>query len=764
MSDGPPLSSQSHTFLTDPQHLAGPPESADLDILGDSVQQPGGAILEVAPADEPPDIATEPPDAAAPLGDAPQSPSADAADGMSGKIEGEPRSEEPLLSDALQVATEEFADRLPTDPEADAQSDDHPTDPVLVDGLETAPEQVAAEISDESHEPVLADALVDVSEQIAAEVSEEPASGDQMPTEAAPEGVSDDEDAVDEVPRSRITPTADGEIGILNFQDRYGDNSLPVFTEDETVEAMKRLFIEPKMLVGPKEADFDAMKLPDFPDVRKKVGSMFEKRRRSLINEIINERELVFAERRRGQIASRPGSRVEAQREGQKNAEQTALERIETLQRREVEMLIVAELVREQNAQDDRERQERRERQMQEALAEIKKRQLADKEKRAAKTASLVSRIQERERGLAELQRQQNEEVEKAQLLLAEQKVKRLRDMAEADLERQRRAQAMREELDRRSEEQKRQIMQRQKEQAAHELLLLQRRADKIRELQERNQRIMEEQKAKHALSQQRSLEALEERKRAMQQKEAEVQERYGALIKRRDEAAQSLRDKNQSRVERNQQARTAVAHYRDERMRALAFKDTRDQERRDAIAAKRLERQSQEREMERAKREQIERQKQSRAEEKRKKDEDIERSLEEDRQRLSEVAKRKADDLAKRMAIQRIRDQFRDESADRRANQHRFKREKRGEECQEREAQAIEYVQGVRTLALKKQDHVAALTFKKQDVLHQFRELILRGGRLDIDKLGLRFNIDVDYLREKVSQSRRHPSTETET
>jgi hypothetical protein len=722
MSDAPPFSSESQTFLTDPQHLASPPEPASADILGDSAQQLCGAVVEAPSADEPPDAAAEPPDAEAPLGDALQDLSAEVADGISG-------------GDALHVATEE---------PSDAQSEPPPEDdPVLADAL-----GAVSEVSDQPREPSLADGLQAASEQVAAAISEEP-------TEAAPDDVSDGDDAVEEVPRNRITPTVDGAIGILNFGDRYGDDSLPVFTENETIEAMKRLFIEPKTLVRPKQSDFEAMKLPDFPDVRHKVESMFMKRRQSLINEIINEREVVFAERRRGQPSTRPGTRLETQRDDQKAAEQTALERIEALQRREVEMLIIAELIREQSAQDDRARQERREQQKQEALAEIKKRQLADKERRAEKTALLMSRIRDRERELADLQQHQDEEIDKARRLLAEQKAKRLRDIAEADLERQRRAQAMREELDRKSEEQRRQVMQRQKEQAVHEQLMLQRRADKIRELQERNQRIMEEQKAKYTALQQRSLEALEERRRAMQQKEAHAQERYGALIKSRDEAAQSLRERSQSRVERNQQARTAVAHRRDEHMRALVFKDTRDQERRDMIAAKRVERHNQEREIEREKREHIERQNQSRAEERKTKDEEFERSLEADRQRLSEVAKKKEDDLAKRVAIRRIRDQFRDECAERLANQHRFKREKRGEECQERETRGVEYVQGVRSLALKKQDQVAVLTFRKQDVLRHFRELVHRGGHLDIDELGQRFNIDVNSLRQKVSQSR---------
>jgi hypothetical protein len=173
MNDAAPFSSESQTFLTDPQHLASPPHPANLDSLGDSDQQVGDVIDEAASADEPFDA--EPPDPESPLPDALQVLSAEVADGISSETDGEPRPDEPILSDPLPVATEELATEL--EPEANAQSeagtDDHPADPVLGGGLESVTEQVVAAISDQPQESVLADDLRAASGQIAAEVSEQ---------------------------------------------------------------------------------------------------------------------------------------------------------------------------------------------------------------------------------------------------------------------------------------------------------------------------------------------------------------------------------------------------------------------------------------------------------------------------------------------------------------------------------------------------------------------------------------------------------------
>jgi hypothetical protein len=44
--------------------------------------------------------------------------------------------------------------------------------------------------------------------------------------------------------------------------------------------------------------------------------------------------------------------------------------------------------------------------------------------------------------------------------------------------------------------------------------------------------------------------------------------------------------------------------------------------------------------------------------------------------------------------------------------------------------------------------------------VIEEFREMMKRGGELDIGKLAQKFNIDVDMLREKVAEARKRRET----
>jgi hypothetical protein len=565
----------------------------------------------------------------------------------------------------------------------------------------------------------------------------------------------DDEEFTVSAPKIQITPTEEGTVGILNFEDTFGQETLPKFTEGSTVAAMKRLFIEPKDLIPPADTELTAIGIPEFADVRKKVQELYAKRRKSLISEIIQEREVVISERKRATERSQASSRMEQQTSREKVAEQVAIEKIEAMQRREIEMLIVSELLREKAVRDGIERQARRDEQTKAFEEEVKKRQQADRERRAEKTQVLMVRIQERERELLELQKKQNEQIEKSQRMIAEAKAKRLKDMADADVERQKKAQAQREALDKQLEEEKKKIMQRQKEDAAREKILIQKRADRAREVKEKSERVMEEQRIRFQEIKAKMAQALEDRRKSQDQRDIEVAARFQSLIKARDERAQSLRAKSEQQLHRNLEARSTIAEQKAERIRELVFKDTKDQERRDAIAAKRLERQKHEREIELEKKAHIERQNQSRLEERRQKEVTYTKKMQEEEERLSVVFKKKEEELAKVVAIRTIRDKFRDEGAERRAKQFQAKRERQEVDRKEREAVALLYVESVQELAIKKRDTATELTFKKEAAIHGFREFIARGGRLDIDVIGKKFGIDVEFLRQKVNASR---------
>jgi hypothetical protein len=572
--------------------------------------------------------------------------------------------------------------------------------------------------------------------------------------ESLPDDTTGDTDSPDSSrgaktwPRPRtITRETDG-IGILNFEDHFGDK-LPKFTETSTIEAMQRLFIDPSQLLKPTETDMN--EYPNFPDCREKIESLLVKHRQMLIDQVIDEREVILHERK-----SKVTAVAQAGEVSYAEQQAAAIERIEKAQKTEIEQMIVAELIREQTVRDQIALREKLEARQLELAEEVKKRQAADCERRNQKTQVLMARQQERERELASLRKQQEEQIEKNRRVIEEMKAKRLKEMAEADVQRQKKAEAQREALDRQLEEEKKVILAKQKEQAAREQEMLMRREARLVELKERNRQVREKQQAQFAIFQQLAVKRMEERRKSMEVKEKTAKVRYDSVIKSREDLTEQVRARTATQVDRNRNAKQVIEKTREERIRAVVFKDRQDQERRDKIAAERQERFARERQLEREKQEHIQQQNQERAAAQEKKAVLFEKKQEKEEKSVEVVLKRKADELTKKVAIQKVVDKLRDEIADRQAKQLHAKRQRQGELATHREARALTYVDQQRVLALKKRDAATLLDFKKAETIHEFREFMKKGGRLNIDALAKKFNIDLEYLRRKVEELRK--------
>lgn len=552
--------------------------------------------------------------------------------------------------------------------------------------------------------------------------------------------------------------TEDGTVGILNFEERFSGDAVPVFTERSTIIAMERLVIEPNAVMRPTEADF--AKYPDFPDVREKVAKILEDKRSNLIDQIIEERERVLSEGGHGH-ATTQGHEEEIQ-----TVRQDALDRVEKLQKREIEQLILSELVRAQTLKDEEVVRVKRENRQRELAEDVKRKQAADLERRRTKEQALLMRIEEKEREVAEIRKKQQEEVERNQRLIAEMKARRMRELADADLAKQKKSMAQREALERQMEEEKKAIIKRQQEHVAKERLMEQRRVERITQLKERNDKIREEQRLRFAASAQKNALAHEEKRRTLEQKEINAQTRFEAVVKNRDAMSQKMRSKTDLQVKRNQDVRETLEKAKEERIRTMVCRDTHDQERRDAIVEKYMERQRRERQIEMEKKAAIDQKNQMFAE-KREQDNELYRKKQTDSdKRVEDCKKARDDELAKRVAIQNLKDAIRDENAERRQRQKEYMSKQKGDVSSEREARAVSYRQLRQELAHKKLDASAQLDFKKAAMKAEFAEMMRKGGELDIEGLAGRFNVDIELLKAKAAEASRkksgEPSTET--
>jgi hypothetical protein len=198
-------------------------------------------------------------------------------------------------------------------------------------------------------------------------------------------------------PRGRVTETTEG-VGILNFEDHFRDDQIPVFTEPSTLAAMERLVIEPRDLLRPQESDLAG--LPNIPKVRARATGILLKRREMLIRQIIAEREAVFEEERRSRRSESARLSEDDSFRDDTAVREAAIKRIERMQQREIEQLIISELIREQTLREEEEMRERREMHQRELAHEVRLKQAADAERRRQKNETMLARIQEREREL----------------------------------------------------------------------------------------------------------------------------------------------------------------------------------------------------------------------------------------------------------------------------------------------------------------------------------------------------------------------------
>lgn len=572
---------------------------------------------------------------------------------------------------------------------------------------------------------------------------------------------TDDYNPVTGVSNTQTSITPDGEVGILNFEEYYADDKVPIFTEEATLVAMERLQIEPKEIMKPQPSDYK--EFPDFPDVRKKVESILLARRDNLIAQIIEERDRYLRiDKPRLDAQNSPTAQAAQQNDkiDEEAARKEAIGRIEKMQRREIEQMIMAELIRTQTLQDEEERQQKREERQRQQALEVKQRQLEEKEKRHRKEEALIQRVAQKEQQLIELKKKQEEDIEKNQRLIAEMKAKRIKEMQEADYIRQQKAIKQREALVKQEEEEKKKIIERQKQQVAHEMMIKQRRVEQLNKIKERNKQVMIEQKKRYAAYQQRSVTVIEERRKTMELKEIKAQDRYENVIKQRDIMTQKRRARSEIQVKNNITARNRIEKEKEERIKKLVCKETHDQERRDAIMAQKMERFKHEREQELEKQNHIKAQNEAKAQKQRELEDKMLKKDELAEKRIEEVEKSKKEELMKKVAIQKLHDRLRNEAAERKEKQQNYKIQKKGEINQEREKNAIQQQIVKQEIADRTREASQQLSFKKEKAIFEFREMVKRQGQLDLNELAKKYDIDVEVLKEKVAESRRGKRT----
>jgi len=563
------------------------------------------------------------------------------------------------------------------------------------------------------------------------------------------------------------TPGRDSLISIMNFETKC-TSEIPEFTEDETILAMKKLAIEPRMIK--KVSDSDLEEFLQYPEVKTKAEAILNSRRDSLINQIKDEREKLFMKSKMEPVkastapVNRTGitaqsSRAQVLMEEQEKIKKADIERIEKLQKREIEQLIISELIKEQMLREETLRQERRETKNAEYEKEVLKKKEDDIQKRKEKIVIINQRLAEKDARENELRKKQEDEIEKNKKLIQEKKEKQLLSIAEVEKRRQQKANQKRELLEKQIEEEKKKIVEKQQEQMKREILMAQRRADVLKQIKEKNKETFESQKRRFEQCQQKEKIDFEAKKTKIEKKEECANERIDIIKKKIIQDAEQHRAKSQSLVERHIRASERIKSQHQERIEKIVMRESLDEERRLSIKKAKIEKMQKERLELEKKRKNIEMQNHIVQEKMKLYEEEIKKQWEEEDKRVFLAKKAKEDRIEQMVALQKLKDKIRDETAGMIEKQVEIKIKEKAEISADREERALIYVHHKAEEAERKKQIAIQLAFKKEEIMNKFNEILRKGGQLNINELAQEFNIDVEVLKKRVEESKSHLS-----
>jgi len=542
-------------------------------------------------------------------------------------------------------------------------------------------------------------------------------------------------------------PKIEGVVSIENFQSLY-PTGIPVFTEEETISAMKKLGITADELKYPSDGDYAGF--PDVAEVRKHVETQLLERRNKKIQLISNVRNLIIKRKSHQDLdTNRPVS--EKINHALKEMEERDESRLIKLQQKEIESLIISELMRQKMIKQEQERIES----VQQAISKRKEEHMSkineEVKRRKEKELKVLERIEQREKEIVEKQQQRESEAEtrkkaeqeeqrQRRILANQAEIERLKkiDNMKMQLEKQlkeEQAKAALKELEIKKREEDR-VMQNQKEQEEHKTQIIKRMSEGKK-------------RAEHNTLRERQL--LEEKRNKIFEKEMKAKERLDLFQNKKRQTIESSKKKNYDDSEKHHKIAEKLKQDMENKRESILEKQEKHYEKLAKLQEMKKQKiiQAQEEEEKRI-REVIEKREQA-LKEQAAIQEKLLKKYDEDTERVNLVKKEHEIEILKKAATTRLKTQITEENAKFLQKQKEIMLEDKILEKEEREAKALAKVDLKRRLGQKRKEAMIQSIFKKQTALSEFREILSQGGEPDIEALAKRFNLDIDELRQKV-------------
>jgi hypothetical protein len=544
-------------------------------------------------------------------------------------------------------------------------------------------------------------------------------------------------------------------ISIENFEHNLLDHEIPTFTEPATLTAMRKLGIIPRDLR--KVTDASVSDFPDLSAVREHVKDTMTRRRAHRIEQIIEVRNSILANSDTESDRPLPlfaDSKITAE---MKEREERENQRIERMQQKAIESLIISELTRQKILKQDFERQKQLQISLAQREAEASKKREEEQSRRKKKEEEVFKRLEIREREMIRKQKRNEKEHDERLKQDEEQRKKLAKERAVAEQERLKKVAERHEEIAARLRQEYRKAAQKEKEFAERDKERAKKNAQDLQQTRMERQARVVQTKQRIAIAAHKEQEMLESKRIELLRKEEDARERLSEFQQKKKAELKAQQEKNREDVQkRRAYSKVLEAEERKKREEIIA---------KQALYEERLSKVLDEKEkrIEQAKRDESVRiaaiaERKAKSEMNASK---LQRQMEQEdmeiEERVRQIKHENKIERMKKIAERQLLLKTMEENAKSLERKREYETAEILRKKLEREKKALLVMEFQRLIGKKRKQTALQNAFRRADVMEEFKGLIQEGGKPDLEVLAQRFNLDMNVMRQKVEEGR-HP------
>ena len=539
-----------------------------------------------------------------------------------------------------------------------------------------------------------------------------------------------------------------GNYGILQFDPSKCD-SPPIFNEQLTIEAMQKVGVDANDLV--KLSPSEMKKIPGNERTQMQIINEIEKRRLDTIDQIKEARQQLIIEQQKKEDFNKKYK----MKPPLKSADEKDYERIQRIQKREIEKIIATEFLKQESKEMENERLKRMQNSMR--LMEEKNRQkhLEEEKKRKEREEKIIQRNKEKELEYQQQKLKQKEWEEKRKLYEIEQERIRKENALKNEKIKEEKMRKLTEERQRKEKEEKMRLETKQMEELERDKKRIQQKNEELEAIKKQHQLMIEKQMERIAALHQREKEERKRKILKMKEDEKNVEQRMMEYQKKKAEELEETKRKNEEKLQRTRENAKKIEEEDLQRKAAVqlryvkakniynqinAYKHTR-------LLALKLESEQRNKEINEKKKksEEIVQQK----------IQQISNRMQEKEAKFIELKKKEEEELQNRAALNWLKQRFGEENAKRAQRREQYEKEKTVRELEEK-SRAVDNIQ--MQIKLEHQSrilHSQKIQQQKQKLLNEFNNNI-KDGEINLEELAEKYGVNLSEIQKKYSRLRR--------